>query len=301
MPLVTLKEILAPANAAYTAVPAFDALEHVTAEAVVRAAEAVNRPVIVMVPEAAFPLVDIKTFFPFLAWLARRATVPVALELDHGKSLEAIRAAIDGGFTSVMIDGSALPLEENIALTRRVAELALAAGVSVEAEIGHVAGGGGSFEGSDVDESMYTDPAQAEEFARRTGVDALAVAVGTVHGLSRGTPRLDFERLREIKRRVPLPLVLHGGSGVCDEEFAKAIGGGINKINIFTEISSSAMKSGVDYAHERDLKLHFAEMLLAGGRTVHEIAAGYLEKFGGAGRHFMAGDALHKRLPNPHQ
>jgi len=283
--LVTLKEILDGANAAGRAVPAFDALEHTSAEAVVRAAEAQKRPVIVMVPQTAFPLVDTASFFPFLVWLAKRTAVPVALQLDHGKDLEAIQTAIDGGFTSVMIDGSALPLEENIALTKRVVALARAAGASVEAEIGHVAGGEGSFDGSAVDESMYTDPAEAERFVRETGVDALAVAVGTVHGVYKGTPKLDFERLREIKRRVRLPLVLHGGSGVSDGEFARAIEGGVNKVNLFTEISMAALRKSIECANERELKLHFAEMLLEGKRAVYDIAVSYFEKFGICGQH----------------
>ncbi|MDR2687363.1 MAG: class II fructose-bisphosphate aldolase [Oscillospiraceae bacterium] len=283
MPLVTLKEILSEANASRYAVPAFDALEQISAEAVVRAAEQQKRPVIVMAPQAAFPLIDTAEFFPYLVWLARRASVPVALELDHGKDLEGVKTALGGGFTSVMIDGSALPLEENIALTLQVAELAHAAGASVEAEIGHVAGGEGSFEGSEVDESMYTDPAQAERFARETGVDALAVAVGTVHGVYKGTPKLDFERLADIKRRVGLPLVLHGGSGVSGAEFAKAIQGGVNKINLFTEISMAALRKSAAYAQEREMKLHFAEMLVAGKQAVTEIAAGYLAQFGGGG------------------
>jgi len=280
MSLVTLKEILTKANKTHYAVPAFDAVEHISAEAVIRAAEAQSRPVILMVPQAAFPLIDTATFFPFLVWLAERASVPVALELDHGQNLEGIQLAIDGGFTSVMIDGSALPFEKNIALTRQVVALAHAAGVSVEAEIGHVAGGEGSFDGNDVDESMYTNPHEAERFVQETGVDALAIAIGTVHGVYKGAPKLDFERLREIKGRVAVPLVLHGGSGVSDDEFAWAIRSGINKINIFTEISFAALKKSVAYANERGLKLHFAEMLLTGKQTVFDIAADYLVKFG---------------------
>jgi len=278
--LVTLKEILNEANKKNYAVPAFDVVEHVSAEAVVRAAEAQNRPVILMVPEATFLLIDVKTFFAFLAWLAQAASVPVALQLDHGLSLAGIQTALDNGFTSVMIDGSALPLEENIALTKQAVEMAHAVGASVEAEIGHVAGGEGAFEGSEVDESMYTNPDEAEYFARATGVDALAVAVGTVHGVYRGDPKLDFDRLAEIKRRVGLPLVLHGGSGVSDEEFAKAIKGGINKINIFTEISFAALKKSIDFANECNLKLHFAQLLFAGKQEVFDISADYLTKFG---------------------
>jgi len=278
--LVTLKEILSDANEKRYAVPAFDVVEQVSAEAVVRAAEAQNRPVIVMVPEAAFPLIDTKIFFAYLIWLAKGATVPVALQLDHGQSIEAVQMSVDAGFTSVMIDGSALALEENIALTKQAVAIAHAKGASVEAEIGHVAGGEGSFDGSEVDETMYTKPSEAEYFAKATGVDALAVAVGTVHGVYKGTPKLDFTRLQTIKELVAMPLVLHGGSGVSDEEFLRAIQGGINKVNLFTEISMAALRKSLDYARERGEKLHFAELLIAGKQEVFNIVVDYLEKFG---------------------
>jgi fructose-bisphosphate aldolase class II len=281
MPLVPLKTILDRADAGGYAVPAFDTMDHASAEAVVQAAQELRLPVIVMAPEAAFPLISTDTFFPFLVRLAETAAVPVALQLDHGKSLEAVMRAIHGGFSAVMIDGSSLPLGENIALTQKIAALAHAAGVSVEAEIGHVAGGEGRFEGSAVDESQYTQPLEAKKFAEETGVDALAVAVGTVHGVYKGVPKLDFERLQEIKRCVGLPLVLHGGSGVSDAEFAGAIRGGIRKINLFTEISLAALGRGLDCACQRENKLHFAELIAAGKQAVYEIACGYLEKFGG--------------------
>jgi len=281
MPLVPLKTILDRADAGGYAVPAFDTVDHASAEAVVQAAQALRRPVIVMVPEAAFPLISAETFFPFLVRLAEMASVPVALQLDHGKTLEAVMRAIHGGFSAVMIDGSSLPLGENIALTQKIAALANAAGVSVEAEIGHVADGEGRFEGSAVDESQYTQPLEAKKFAEETGVDALAVAVGTVHGVYKGVPKLDLERLREIKRYVGLPLVLHGGSGVSDAEFAGAVRGGIRKINLFTEISLAALGRGLDCARQRENKLHFAELIVAGKQAVYEIACGYLEKFGG--------------------
>lgn len=280
MALVTLKEILKEANEQYYALPAFDTVDHVSAEAVVEAAEAQNRPVILMYPEAAFSTVNVDTFFPFLRRLAQRAAVPVALHLDHGQTLEAVMKAIHNGFSSVMVDGSSLPLEENIALTRKIVEIAHAAGVSVEAEIGHVAGGEGKFEGSDVDESMYTRPEDAKTFCDATDVDALAVAIGTVHGVYKGVPKLDIPRLRTIKELVNIPLVLHGGSGVSDEEFAKAIAAGINKINLFTEISMAAVKQSVDFANQSDGKLHFAVLLQVGKKAVFDIATDYLQKFG---------------------
>jgi len=280
MALVSMKQILDEANTENYAVAAFDVVDHASAEAVVQAAEVGKRPVILMFPEAALPLVVADTFFPFLVDLARKSDVPIALHWDHGQQFEAIMQAIHHGFSSVMIDGSSLPLAENIALTKRITEIARAAEVSVEAEIGHVAGGEGSFEGSKVDESMYTDPKEAKLFAEETGVDALAVAIGTVHGKYKGTPKLDVERLKEIKQAVGIPLVLHGGSGVSDEEFKKVIAGGINKINIFTEISIAAVEKSLEQASKRENKLHFAELILAGRTEIFGIASRYLELFG---------------------
>jgi len=280
MSLVTLKTILDEANAGNYAVPAFDVVDHASAEAVVQAAEVQKRPVILMVPEAAFPLIDTKAFFSFLVRLAEGANVSVVLELDHGQSFAGAMQVIHAGFSAVMIDGSALPHRENIALTKKIAEVAHAAGVSVEAEIGHVGGGEGSFEGSVVDESLYTKPEDARQFAEETGVDALAVAIGTVHGVYKGTPKLDLDRLAEIKQCVSVPLVLHGGSGLSDADFRAAIAGGINKINLFTEISMAAVAQSLEYCKQRDNRLHFAELVLAGQKAVREIAFRYLELFG---------------------
>ena len=280
MSLVSMKSILDDASRAGYAVPAFDAVDHASAEAVIAAAEKTKKPVIMMVPEAATPMIDVKSYFDFLVYRVNKSDVPIALELDHGKSFELIQTAIDCGFTGVMYDGSDFSMEENIANTKKVVEMARAKGVSVEAEIGHVGGGEGNMvEGSEVDEEAFTKPEDAKYFAEQTGVDALAVAIGTVHGLYKGTPKLDFERLKKINELVDVPLVLHGGSGVSDEEFVKVIEGGINKINLFTEISMAAVNSSVDYAMAKEKRLHFAEMILVGKTVVQKIAEKYLMLF----------------------
>jgi len=279
MPLVSLKEILDGANNGNRAVPAFDAVDHASAEAVVQAAEAKNMPVIVMLPEAAFPLVDVDAFMDYLVFLTKKSKVPVALHLDHGQTLEAVMKSIGHGFTSVMIDGSSLPLDQNIALAKKITELAHSAGVSVEAELGHVGGDEGGFDGHEGCEDLYTKTEEAKEFVDATNVDALAVAIGTVHGIYKGTPKLDLDRLRKIKATVGIPLVLHGGSGLTDDDFVGAIRAGINKVNLFTEISMSALARSVEYVKERGNKLHFAEMVLAGRRTVFESASRYLDLF----------------------
>ncbi|RJW32780.1 class II fructose-bisphosphate aldolase [Clostridiales bacterium TF09-2AC] len=278
MSLVTMASILRNAMQGNYAVPAFDALEKDSVDAIIKAAEAVDRPVILMVPEAGLPLINMEQFFQYMVEAAKRARIPVALELDHGKCYETIVKAIHYGFTGVMIDGSELSYEDNAALTRRVVEVAHAAGVSVEAEIGHVAGGEGNMEeGSEVDVSMYTDPDSARHFAMDTQVDALAIAFGTVHGIYKGTPKLDLGRLSEIRRQVSIPLVMHGGSGVSDEEFQKAVAAGINKVNFFTEISMSAAVRAAEFCKERNYRLHYAEMVFAAQKKIEEITGHYLE------------------------
>jgi fructose-bisphosphate aldolase, class II len=279
MALVSLKEILDAAKEGGYAVPAFDALDHASAEAIIMAAEELNRPVVLMVPEAGLLLVDADIFMRFLVDRVKIAKVPIALELDHGKSFAVVMKAIQCGFTSVMIDGSDLPNDENIAITGKIVEVAHAAGVSVEAEIGHVAGGEGSFEGSVVDESMYTRAEDAKAFAEATGVDALAVAFGTVHGVYKGTPKLDIDRLKAIKDSVTIPLVMHGGSGVSEEDFVSAIQSGINKINLFTEISMAAVAKSVAHAQARENKLHFAELIYVAKIEVCTIAKKYIKLF----------------------
>ena len=276
MSLVTMASILRNAMQGNYAVPAFDALEKDSVDAIIKAAEAVDRPVILMVPEAGLPLINMEQFFQYMVEAAKRARIPV--ELDHGKCYETIVKAIHYGFTGVMIDGSELSYEDNAALTRRVVEVAHAAGVSVEAEIGHVAGGEGNMEeGSEVDVSMYTDPDSARHFAMDTQVDALAIAFGTVHGIYKGTPKLDLGRLSEIRRQVSIPLVMHGGSGVSDEEFQKAVAAGINKVNFFTEISMSAAVRAAEFCKERNYRLHYAEMVFAAQKKIEEITGHYLE------------------------
>jgi fructose-bisphosphate aldolase, class II len=279
MPLVTARSLLDIAARLGNAVAAFDTVDHISTEGILLAAEQRQRPVILMVPEAALALLDRESFFPYLVWRARRASVPVAVQVDHGESLGMIMQAIHHGFSSVMIDGSMLALNDNIAKTRQIVEIAHAAGVSVEAEVGKVGGAEGSFAGTAVDVDTFTDPEDARTFADATGVDALAVAFGTVHGHYKGTPQLDFDRLSDIRARVDTPLVLHGGSGLSDDDFVRAIECGIRKINIFTEISLAAVAQSVAHCQRKDNQLHFAELALVGKQTVAALAGKYIDLF----------------------
>jgi fructose-bisphosphate aldolase class II len=214
------------------AVPAFDVTNKETVLAVLEGAVAERAPVILMLHPRATPI----QYWPGLVALIRAeaesAPVPVCLQIDHGTTLDQVRTALHLGFSAVMIDGSTLPLDQNIALTRQVVLEARAHGVSVEAELGHV-GRAGEPTGPD----SLTRVEEAGRFVAETQVDALAVAIGTVHGLYAAEPRLDFDRLRKLRESVPVPLVLHGGSYTPDADVRRAIAEGICKINIWTEIA----------------------------------------------------------------
>jgi len=234
MPAATLREVLQNTREQHFAVGAFDTMDHAFTEGILAAAEETQTPVIVAAGD--FPGPDYENFLPYLADRVRRASVPVCLHFDHGGSFEACARAIRAGFTSVMIDGSALPFAENIALTKRVVEMAHACGVDVEGEIGHVGANAGSVE-SARDDSRYTEPEAAAEFLEKTGVDALAVAIGTAHGVYKEAPKIDFERLSTIRSMVSVPLVMHGASGLSDEDFRRAVENGMCKINAFTNLT----------------------------------------------------------------
>tara|TARA_B110000977_G_scaffold192814_1_gene266865 strand:- start:906 stop:1757 length:852 start_codon:yes stop_codon:yes gene_type:complete len=279
MPLVPCNKILPLAKKRGIGIAGIDVIDPISTEGVLAAAEKLNKPVLLMVPETAFPLIDIDKFFPYLVARAKASSVPVAVHLDHAETVETVELAIRHGFSSVMIDGSSLAIDDNIALTRQVVAMAHAAGVSVEAEIGHVGGGEGSFEGTDVDENLYTSPDEAEYFVKETGVDSLAVAFGTVHGLFIGEPNLDLARLYEISQRVSVPLVMHGGSGLSNEQFQGSISAGISKINLFTDLSMAAANQAIEYGLSRDKKLHFAELIMAGRKTIEVMTTRYINLF----------------------
>lgn len=226
-----MKEILDRANRENYAVLAPNVFSEMDARACLEVAEEEESPLILDV--AMTQTADIRFHGSYLTRLANETVVPVAINLDHGACFDHAIMAIQSGFTSIMVDRSSLPYEENVAQVIELCKIAHAAGLSVESELGHV--GFGS-DGESVTRDMLTDPAQAEEYIRLTGVDCLAVAIGTAHGTYSGTPHLDFDRLIAIKERVQFPLVLHGGSGTGDENIAKACRLGINKVNVCNEL-----------------------------------------------------------------
>jgi len=233
--LVTVAELTKAAAEGGYAVGAFNLNNMEILQAVIAAAEEERSPVILQASQGGLKYAGIDYIVAMARVAAENASVPVALNLDHGTSFEQAMVCIRKGFSAVMIDGSQLPFEENIALVKRVVDVARAAGVSVEAELGKIGGTEDDIVVSDQDATM-TDPDEAAEFVERAQPDLLAVAIGTAHGVYKGEPRIDFKRLEEIKKRVDIPLVLHGASGVPDEAIRKACQLGISKINIDTEL-----------------------------------------------------------------
>ena len=235
MALVTMKEMLSDARREKRAVGAFNVANYETALGVYKAAEAENSPVIIQVYMRLFNSEKAWDLAGSLIRLAQRSRQAIALHLDHGETLEQVATAIRAGYTSVMLDGSRLPFEENATATALAVRLAHGAGISAEGEIGHVAQG---------DENALTSVEGAVAFAERTSVDALAVSIGTVHGYYKAEPKLDIERCKAIAEALPeMPLVLHGGSGTPLEAVRCAIENGISKVNIATEYMDTYLKS----------------------------------------------------------
>lgn len=239
MTVVSISNEVTKAMQERYAVPLFDVFEMNGIEGVMDALTEKRAPTIfgIYSPYAALP--NCRALAAYVRCRAEDTDVPVSLMLDHGASVELCLEVLGYGFTDVMYDGSNLPLEENIANTRRVVAAAHAAGVGVEAELGHV-GMGDQYDSEGRRGIGFTDPANVEHFVEQTGVDFLAIAFGTAHGFYNGEPHLDLELLSEIRRRVDVPLVMHGGTGLSDEQFRAAIAAGINKINFATSIMNSA-------------------------------------------------------------
>ncbi|RKY02807.1 ketose-bisphosphate aldolase [Candidatus Poribacteria bacterium] len=285
MALVTMKEMLEDAKRRRYAVGAFNVLNIESLQGILEAAVELKSPVIVNIAEVHFKYVDMEAMAPVVQRAAQLAPVPVALHLDHGLSLQTIVRAIRCGFTSVMFDGSMYPLEENIRLTKQIVEICHSVGVTVEAELGYVPGTESPRpNGTEAQPEFFTDPEEAERFVKETGVDALAVAVGTVHGLYKGEPKIDFDRLAEIARRTNIPLVLHGGSGISDEDFKRAIELGVCKVNVYTQMSIEAVNR-IKRRLEREPELiNFPELLLEAKAGIKDVVKRQMEVFGSAGK-----------------
>ena len=251
--LVTLKELLDQAKIEHKAVGAFNGTTLEAIRGIIQAAEELNCPVILQHAQSHDDIIDLEEIGPIMKYYAERAKVPVALHLDHGSSFERCVQALRLGFTSVMYDASAKSFEENAEETKEIVKIAHAVGASVEAELGHiftsevVHGEGGSADSKDDLDDIYTDPEVAKKFVELTGVDCLAVAFGTTHGVYLTEPKLDLPRVARIREAANVPLVMHGGSGVSDEDYAVAIENGICKVNYYTYMNVAGGKASKEF------------------------------------------------------
>lgn len=270
-----MKELLSKAQESDWAVGSFSVSNMEMVLGVLKAAEETQSPVILQIAEVRLKQSPLEIIGPLMVAAAKSAKVPVAVHFDHGLTLDKIKQALDIGFTSVMFDGSHLPLEENISKTKETIALAKEYGAAVEAEIGCV---GGSEDGSEDIAINCTSPAQAVEFVEKTQVDALAIAIGNAHGNYKETPHLRFDILEKVKNSVSVPLVLHGGTGILPEEFVKCRENGIKKINIATATFDSVQKS-VKSAYENGKISGYYDLQAAEVEGAYQNAMKHIEIF----------------------
>ena len=234
MALVTSKELLLDAQKNHYAIGAFNVENMEMVQAVIAAAEELSSPVIIQTTPGTLKYAEPELYYANVAAAAKAAKVPVVMHLDHGSSFDLAMRCFRAGYTSVMIDGSHDPFEQNIAVTKSVVDACHAAGIPVEAELGKVGGKEDDLDGGEG--NGYTVPSEAAEFVEKTGVDSLAVAIGTAHGVYKGIPKLDLERISQIRQVVSVPLVLHGTSGVPDDTVRECIQRGMCKVNYATDL-----------------------------------------------------------------
>jgi fructose-bisphosphate aldolase class II len=283
MKFLTMAEILQPCIGQGWAIGAYDTCNLEITQAIVDAAAADQAPVIIMIYPHHTPQAEWRTLVRIIEAEVERTHIPAALVLDHAKTLDQIECALELGFSGVMIDASLAPLDQNIALTRRAVELAHADGVSVEAELGHV-GQGEEVLSEDQQQAHLTRVDEAERFVKETGVDALAVSIGTLHGLYRGTPHLDFDRISKLRAACPIPLVLHGGSDTPDQDLRRAIEIGIDKINIWTDVRIPFLRALKETLERPIGKIEVSEALGAARVAATEVIRQKNKLLGSAGK-----------------
>jgi len=283
MPLVHMGDMLRHAYDNRYAVGAFDVVSQDFISGVIAAAEDKQAPVIISLAESHFEYFDFELLMAAVVAAAERTSVPVAIHLDHGESLESAVRAINLGCTGIMVDASSLPLEDNIARTRAVVDMAHACGIPVEGELGYVPG----VEGEDAErhpgEVEYTSVDAARRYLDETGVDFLAVSIGTVHGRMRGEPKLDIERLAEINASLGLPLVIHGGTGLSNDQFSSLIANGVTKINYYTALADAAGQRIYGNAHTAGSS-SYTTLLRGVSAAVQQEAARCIDIWGSSGR-----------------
>ncbi|WP_066016159.1 class II fructose-bisphosphate aldolase [Endozoicomonas atrinae] len=289
MPLVTLREVLSDAAEKGYAVGSFNAIDVNLLRGLIAAAEQESSPIIINLGQGQFRLTPPEIMAPIMVHMAKEASVPVVIHLDHGKDVETCVRALRLGFSSVMYDGSAHSFEENLQNTKEVIRIARHFGASVEAEIGKV----GNVETGDEEETatapavceedQLTNPEQARMFAESADIDALAVAFGTAHGLYKGEPKLDFQRLQTIGQQVSVPLVMHGGSGLDDSVYGEAIACGVSKINYFTNMSHDVGIQCLNVLN-RGSEAFYHDTVLTAVNATRNHAARIMQVFGSSGK-----------------
>jgi len=280
MSLVPMSEILIPARRGGYAVGAFEVWNLESIQVVIAAAEGLSQPVILQVGPYEADYAGLEDISHIAAFHARRAKVPVTLHLDHADTFERVMQCINHGFTSVMLDVSHLPYAENVAATKEVVRVAHACGVSVEGELGRI---GGEESGIDVtnEDVHLTNPEQAREFVKETGIDALAVAIGTVHGFYKSKPNIRLKLLEKIVKKVPIPLVLHGGSDTPDADVKRAISLGIAKVNICTEFVAAFADTFVNEQKQEDFRYNVPGVFTKPKEAAKKLVEGKIRLFAG--------------------
>lgn len=283
--LVNMNEVLKPAQQGKYAVGLFNAVNLELARGIIAAAEQSRSPVIMGTAEVLLPYGPLEEVSYYLIPMAKKANVPVVVHLDHGLNKETCIKALELGFSSIMYDCSTDPYEVNVEKVKEMAEIAHSYGATIEGELGHVGDNEGSAEGSShlADPSKYfTDPKLAKDFVEKTKVDALAIAVGNAHGAYKLPPKLDFARIEKIRKTIDVPLVLHGGSGLTDNDFKKAIELGISKVNIFTDINIAAVKA--EFRQFSSMDKGIIDLIPAAVEAIKQEVLKKLELFSSVGR-----------------
>ena len=283
--LVNMNQVLMPAQKDRYAIGLFNAVNLELARGIIAAAEATKSPVIIGTAEVLLPYGPLEEVSYYLLPMAKKASVPVVVHLDHGLNYDTCIKALELGFSSIMYDCSTDSYEENVRKVKEMADIAHSYGATIEGELGHVGDNEGSAEGDshlDDPSKYFTDPKVSKDFVEKTGVDALAIAVGNAHGAYKLPPKLDFERIRTIANTVNVPLVLHGGSGLTDNDFRQAIKEGISKVNIFTDINVAALEAEIKSFTSVEKGL--IDLIPAAVEAVKQECVKKMELFGSVGK-----------------
>ncbi|MDO4187528.1 MAG: class II fructose-bisphosphate aldolase [Lachnospiraceae bacterium] len=286
--LVTLKEIMEIAEEKNIAIGSFNASGLEAIEAELAAAEELNLPIIIQFAQCHEPWIPLATIGPIMVDMAKKASVPVCVHLDHGETLDYLEQALELGFTGIMYDGSTLPYEENFENTKKAVQMAKKYGASVEAELGSMgkreSGAGDDGAGVNDETKIYTDPELAAKFVAETGIDALACSFGTTHGIYLTEPKLDFGVVRNVRSKTGnIPVVMHGGSGVSTEDYHKAVEAGVRKINYFTYMDKSGGAAVVDYLNglKDGEPVFFSSIFMAAREAMKENVKSAMKVFAG--------------------